>query len=164
MTTVVSTCKAIAKATKSKFTLTSAQQKKYVVALISAKNTKGTTKYLTASLGPIQALTPSAPKSDGLAKIAGTAAKGKSLSASAGKWLSTLKITYSYQWYACTKKVTKGAVVTKVVSTCKPIAKATKSKFTLTSAQQKKYIVALISAKNSKGTTKFLTSSLGPVK
>jgi hypothetical protein len=96
--------------------------------------------------------------------VTGVAKKGKILSASAGKWTSAAKITYTYQWYACSKKVAKGAVVTKVVSTCKVISKATKAKYTLTAKDAKKFVVALVSAKNSKGTTKYLTASVGPVK
>ena len=84
-------------------------------------------------------------------KISGTAKVKKTLTAKKGTWTGYPTPKYSYQWYACSKKVT--TTKSKVPSTCKKISGATKSTLKLKSSQKNKYISVLVSA-TSKGTAK----------
>ena len=96
-------------------------------------------------------------------KVSGTAKVRKTLTANKGTWTGYPTPTYSYQWYACSKRVT--AVTSKVPSSCKKISGATKSKLKLKSSQKRKYIAVLVTG-TSRGTAKvaWLSKSTSKVK
>jgi alpha-tubulin suppressor-like RCC1 family protein len=98
------------------------------------------------------------------ARVAGLAAVGKSLIALPGAWTAAPKATFTYQWYSCTKASKTVSTVGKVATGCKAISGATKSSLKLTTAHKKLYMAALITAKNTAGTKKVFTATVGPVK
>jgi hypothetical protein len=83
--------------------------------------------------------------------IRGTATVNKTLTAAKGTWTGHPAPTFTYQWYACTNTVTVARAT--VPSTCKRITGATRSTFTLTSAQRGKYVTVLVTG-TSAGTTR----------
>jgi hypothetical protein len=98
------------------------------------------------------------------AKVTGTATVGKTLTAKAGVWTGTSKITYSYQWYVCTKSIKAVIKNGKLPAGCSIISKATKSSLKLTTKQKKTYVAVLITARNSAGSSRLLTKSTGQIK
>ena len=85
-----------------------------------------------------------------LPKVTGTLRVGKTLTA-AGTWTGYPTPTLTYEWYACTKKVS--AARTNVdKSKCKKIAGATGSTFKLKSKQRSKYVAVFVTG-TSLGTT-----------
>lgn len=103
------------------------------------------TLYARWTKNPVKAISTVKPKVSGTAKVRRT------LTANKGTWTGYPTPTYSYQWYACSKKVT--AATSKVPSTCKKISGATKSTLKLKSSQKKKYIAVLVTG-TSRGTAK----------
>jgi uncharacterized delta-60 repeat protein len=97
-------------------------------------------------------------------KITGTAKTGKTLKASNGTWTSSLAITYSYQWYSCTKKSKKSSLL--IPSNCKAIPSATGSKYKITkkSKNAKKYIRVNVTATNGETTKSVLSPSTAKVR
>ena len=97
-------------------------------------------------------------------KITGTAKVNKTLTAKPGAWTGTAPITYSYQWYTCSKAVASSAKIGKLPTGCKVISGATKSTLKLALKQKKAYVAVLITASNSAGKVKVLSASVGAVK
>jgi uncharacterized repeat protein (TIGR02543 family) len=96
--------------------------------------------------------------------VSGTAKVSKTLTAKKGTWTGyPTPSAFTYQWYACTKKVT--AAKASVPSTCKKISGATKSTLKLVAAQRGKFIAVLVTGKGT-GTsaTKWLSKSTTIVK
>ena len=95
--------------------------------------------------------------------VSGTAKVSKTLTAKKGTWTGYPTPTLTYQWYACSKKVT--AAKDTVPSTCKKISGATKSTLKLLAAQKGKFISVLVTGKGT-GTsaTKWLSKSTAIVK
>jgi uncharacterized repeat protein (TIGR02543 family) len=77
--------------------------------------------------------------------ITGTAKVSKTLTAKKGIWSGYPTPAFTYQWYACSKKVT--AAKDTVPSTCKKISGATKSTLKLLAAQKGKFISVLVTGK-----------------
>lgn len=94
----------------------------------------------------------SAPTHTGTPSVRGTAKKGAKLTAGSLIFNSISGIgANTYQWYACTRAV---PVNTRVLPAgCAAIAKATSSKFTVTSKQKGKYITVAVKNTNAVGTT-----------
>jgi uncharacterized repeat protein (TIGR02543 family) len=90
--------------------------------------------------------------------VSGTPKVSKTLTAKKGTWSGYPTPALTYQWYACTKKVT--AAKASVPSTCKKITGATKSTLKLAKAQKSKFISVLVTGKGT-GTsaTKWLSKS-----
>ena len=86
------------------------------------------------------------------------------MTAKPGIWRGAAKITYTYQWYSCTKAVTSVIKTGKVPVTCKKISNATKSTFKLTTKQKKSYVSVLVTASNRSGRFKVQTASRTAVK
>jgi len=130
--------KAISGATKATLKLTSAQAGKTISVRVAGVKTGYTTKRVTSTstLKVIVAATPT---------IAGTTSVGKKLTAKSGTW--TAGTSLSYRWYAGGKA----------------ISGATKSTFTLTSAQRGKTVVVKITGKKS-GYATVTTSSKATAK
>ncbi|GAA5038471.1 hypothetical protein GCM10025738_27710 [Microbacterium fluvii] len=126
--------KAISKATKSTFTLTSAQKAKTITVKVTGTKSGYTTASKT-SKASVKVATVATPK------ISGTAKVGKKLTAKPGTWTSGTKFTY--QWYASGKA----------------ISKATKSTFTLTKSQKGKTITVKVTGKKSGYATVAKTST-----
>ena len=74
--------------------------------------------------------------------VTGTSTAGKTLTAAKGTWTGYPTPTFAYQWYACTGAVT--AARSTVPFTCVRISGATRSTFTLTTAQRGKYVAVLV--------------------
>jgi len=106
----------------------------------------------------------SAPTYRAGAKVSGTTAIGKSLTAQAGTWVGSPTPAITYQWYACTKASKTVSIVGKVASGCKLVRSATKPSLKLTTALKKLYMAVLITAKNASGTKKVFTATIGTVK
>ena len=90
--------------------------------------------------------------------VSGTPKVSKTLTAKKGTWSGYPTPALTYQWYACTKKVT--AAKASVPSTCKKITGATNSTLKLVAAQKGKFISVLVTGKGT-GTsaTKWLSKS-----
>jgi hypothetical protein len=90
--------------------------------------------------------------------VSGTAKVSKTLTAKKGTWSGYPTPVLTYQWYACTKKVTAARAT--VPSTCKKITGATKNKLKLAKAQKGKFISVLVTGKGTGTTaTKWLSKS-----
>jgi hypothetical protein len=96
--------------------------------------------------------------------VSGTAKVGSTLSVKVGTWRGTYKITYTYQWYSCTKTIKYAIKTGKIPTTCKAISKATKSTFKLTSSQKSRYVSALVTATNRAGKAKVQSTTTAIVK
>jgi uncharacterized repeat protein (TIGR02543 family) len=95
--------------------------------------------------------------------VSGTAQVSNTLTAKKGTWSGYPTPALTYQWYACTKKVT--AAKATVPSTCKKITGATKSKLKLAKGQKGKFISVLVTGKGTGTTaTKWLSKSTAIVK
>jgi uncharacterized repeat protein (TIGR02543 family) len=95
--------------------------------------------------------------------VSGTAKVSKTLTAKKGTWSGHPNPALTYQWYACTKKITVAKAT--VPSTCKKMTGATKSTLKLVAAQKGKFISVLVTGKGT-GTlaTKWLSKSTAIVK
>mgnify|MGYP003338456890 CR=1 FL=1 len=75
---------------------------------------------------------------------------GETITSVAGIWvgypINPPTLSFSYQWYACTSRVTAARAT--VPSSCRKIFGATRSTFRLTAAQRNKYVTVLVSAKS----------------
>jgi hypothetical protein len=96
--------------------------------------------------------------------VLGVTSVGKSLTVTNGTWTATPKATFTYQWYFCNKASTTVSTMGKIAVGCKPISRATASTLKLTTAQKKFYIAVLIMGKNTAGSKKVFTATVGPVK
>ena len=105
-----------------------------------------------------------APSYVSTAKVTGKTKVGSTLTAKTGTWSGTATITYTYQWYSCSKAVKSAFKTSKAPSSCKLISKATKSTLKLASKQKASYVSVLITATNIAGKTKLLTPTLGATK
>jgi subtilisin family serine protease len=98
-----------------------------------------------------------------LPTISGTIASRKTLSAKAGKWSSGYKVSYQYQWYACSEQILTGGGT--LSGACTAISGATKSSYQLSSLVTGAYLLVGITATNGYSTlTKYSasTSSVAP--
>ncbi|MFT4229309.1 MAG: hypothetical protein QM602_03365 [Microbacterium sp.] len=116
--------RAISKATKSTFTLASAQKGKKITVKVTGKKS-GYTTVAKTSKATGKVATAAKPK------ISGTAKVGAKLTAKPGTW--TKGTTFSYRWYADGKA----------------ISKATKSTFTIAAAQVGKKVTVTVTGRKS---------------
>ncbi len=101
------------------------------------------------------------PVADGGAQFTGRAKKYSVLTADAPNFSGTPIPTVTYQWYRCTKAASASSA--SVPSTCTKITSATRSTYTLKTAEVNKYVRLLITAKNKGGTVTILTASSSKV-
>ena len=94
----------------------------------------------------------------------GITAAGKTLTAFPGTWMAAPKVTFTYQWYSCIKVSKTVSTVGKVAIGCKVISRATTSTLKLTTANKKLYMAVLITGRNTAGSKKVFTATVGYVK
>jgi len=143
-----SRCVAIEAATKSRYTVTAADKGKYISVLVTAVNVAGTTT-ITAeskqvSFAPIKTSNPS---------VSGTAKVGGTLTATSGSWSAYPEAQAGFKWFRCNKPVSSVGASFDRGSGCVVISGATQSRYTVTEADQGKYISVLVQATNSAGST-----------
>ena len=141
-----SECTAIKGATKLKYTLSKADEGKYVTAQVKAENTEGIA-FTTAKSSRV-ALTPSSVNAPA---ISGSAQLNKTLTAGAGSWEAYPAAKTSFKWYRCNKPTTAGVKMFGGSSGCAAIKGATKNRYTVTASDRGKYISALVTAENVAG-------------
>lgn len=95
----------------------------------------------------------------GATLVGNTLKVGSRLSLSKGSWLFGAPVTYKYSWYRCSAKISSG-VASLPSSKCKAISKQTSSTYKLTSSDRGKYVLGLVKATNSYGTTYSATKSI----
>jgi hypothetical protein len=149
--TVPGTCAAINAATQTTLTLTSTHKGKYIAVKVTGTSA-GTdpVSWLSVSTSTkvlMRAAATTKPTLTGTAKI------GKTLTAKKGIWTGSPAPTFTYQWYACTRKVSSATQT--VPSTCKAVSGQTKTTFKLTSAHKGKYVTVKVTGTSS-GTPKTL--------
>ena len=149
--TVPGTCATIDAATQTTLTLTSTHQGKHITVKVTATSA-GTdpVSWLSVSTNTkvlMRAAVTLKPTLTGTAKV------GENLTANKGTWTGSPAPTFTYQWYACTQKVSSATQT--VPGTCKPINGQTKTTFTLTSTHTGKYITVKVTGTSS-GTPKTL--------
>lgn len=81
-----------------------------------------------------------------LPTLNGTVAARRTLTARAGKWSSGYRISYTYQWHACTDRVLAGGSA--LDGTCTAIAGATRNSYRLGAEVSGKYLLVGVTANN----------------
>src|SRR6185312_15240399 len=146
-------CADIAKATGTTYSLTPADVGTTTRVVVTATNAGGTataTAAQTAKVDPVAPVNTTAPA------ISGTPRDGETVTVDRGTWTGTPTISYAYQWRRCDAN---GA-------NCADIANATKTTYTLTSADANSTIRVLVTAANGAGAvtaTSGATSKVDPV-
>jgi len=105
-----------------------------------------------------------APTMRTAASISGLAKLGKTLTVAKGSWTGTPTPTYTYRWYRCT--VSGSTAKTTLPTTalkCVVITGATSSTHKVVTLDKGKYLRALVTVKNSKGTKYSLTKTTAKV-
>jgi hypothetical protein len=97
------------------------------------------------------ALPPSPPGDSSRPAVSGTAAAKQTLIASTGAWSGTPPVNFSFQWQRCR-------------ASCSPIAGATSSRYTATSADVGAKLAVVITAKNGVGTASAVSGPVGAVR
>jgi hypothetical protein len=81
-----------------------------------------------------------------LPSLNGTVAARRTLTARAGNWRSGYRISYTYQWHACTARVLSGGSA--LDGTCSAIAGATRNSYRLGAEVSGKYLLIGVTADN----------------
>jgi hypothetical protein len=151
-----SSCALIDGASSYNFTLTSAQNGKYVVAQMVGTNASGVAYTTATSTAAVR----EAVKNSNAPSVSGNTAVGEVLTVSGAAWAGYPTPTASpgYAWYACSSEVL--APVDAAPAGCSLISSASSASFTLTNSQADKYILAVASASNYVNTTSGLTQVL----
>jgi uncharacterized repeat protein (TIGR02543 family) len=148
-------CKAISGATDATYTVETADKGKYLTVLVKARNTGGsassTAKSVLIKVSPALRTSP---------KISGSATVGNELQSTTGTWSGIPEATTSLQWYRCTKSVPAGATSITSDMGCKAISGATRSSYTVKTADQGKYLTVLVKAKNAAGSVSATAKSI----
>ena len=155
-------CVAIAGATGTTFTITSAQKGKYLLAATTAKNSAtssaGVTSYsrtLATSVVSAPTLKLSVTGSSGTVRFVSASAltQNTKLAVDLTGWVTST--TYNYQWYRCDSAI---AATANAPNECESISGATAASYTVTAADISKYLTAFVSARN--GTIETATATL----
>ncbi|WP_281173349.1 DUF4347 domain-containing protein [Azospirillum halopraeferens] len=133
----------ISGATSAGYTLTTADAHRFLRVVVTADDSNGGTQ--SASSARTQ-VTNSAPTNSVAPTVTGTANVGATLSATSGTWSDADgdTLTYTYQWYRADN--TAGGNET-------AISGATNSSYTLTQADQSKYVRVVVTANDSNGSS-----------
>lgn len=126
-------------------TLNSADVGNTVRVVVKATNSAGSSTAASAPTAIVAA--PAAPANSAMPVISGTAQIGQTLTVSNGSWTGPGTITYAYQWLRCDQ--TGGS--------CAAVSGATKSSYTLTSADVGHSMRARVTAANTNGSTSATT-------
>ena len=149
--TVPGTCATINAATQTTLTLTSTHKGKYIAVKVTGTSA-GTdpVSWLSVSTSTKVLMRATATTKP---TLTGTANVGAILTANKGTWTGYPAPTFTYQWYACTQKVSSATQT--VPGTCATINAATQTTLTLTSTHKGKYITVKVTGTSS-GTPKTL--------
>ena len=155
-------CTAIADATGTTFSVGPAQLGRYLRVRVIATNAAGSTATYSATSALVEAPA-AAPTATRMPTISGTVRVGRALTAKAGSWTPSSGITYMYQWYRCSTSTT--ARVGAPGDGCVAIGAATTStKYTVQSADVGHYLLALITATNSGGSSTAISATTSLVR
>jgi hypothetical protein len=144
-------CQIIANANSRTYTLTSSDNSKYVLLEISGTNQHGSIDLWTASTKQVLA----GPTNSAAPTVAGTAAVGQTLSATAGTWSGSPVPKLTYQWFACTNDSS--------TDSCTAITGATRNTFRLVTAQAATHIRVRVTATNSITATSAFSSATAAI-
>ena len=133
-------CTSISGATQATYRLTSADDTRYLRVLVTATNSGGSTTKYSYRTNQIKA---APPVNTAAPVISGTVKVGSVLSATTGTW-DYSPTAYAYSWKRCT---------TADLASCASIAGATQATYTLTSADDLRYLRVLVTATNAMGST-----------
>jgi hypothetical protein len=150
-TPTLSGCQAISGATRSTYTLTTADVGSRALVNVQARNSGGSTIAQAASA--VIAARGTAPASTGAPTIAGTATVGGTLTASNGGWTGTTPISYTYQWQRCASNG----------SSCAAIAGATAQTYRPVAADLGRTLRIVVTAANAVGSTAATSAATGVV-
>ena len=142
-------CKAISGATSSSYRVASAQVGGTLRAAVTAENEAGSK---SANSEPTVVATEGPPVNLTLPAVSGTAEEGQTLHTSKGTWAGTEPYSFTYQWELCNS----------AGESCTGIAGATSSNYSLTANDVGDTLRAVLTAKNSVGSTS-ATSLPSPV-
>ncbi|MEA2334780.1 MAG: hypothetical protein QOG40_1270, partial [Solirubrobacteraceae bacterium] len=133
-------CKAIAEATASKYTLTEADVGKTVRVSVVASNASGPSAAASSAQTALVAAPAGPPVNTSPPTITGTAQQGRTLTANTGSWTNS-PTGYAYEWLRCGS----GG------GSCNPIAEATASTYTLSESDVGKTVRVSVIASNASG-------------
>ncbi len=147
------TCVNISGATLSTHTATADDLGKFVTAIVTATNTRGSASTLAPSATSIASL----PATVATPVVTGTATRGSVLSTTQIAWTGTPTPSLSLQWYRCVSPV--DTVATVVPDGCAAISGATAATYTIVEADAGKYLTAASAATNVAGTARKIALS-----
>lgn len=159
-------CSAIAGATATTFTPTTAQVGKTIRVTLVATNAAGSGSATSAATAAVAAAagagggggsgggggTSSMPQNTAAPTVSGTAQAGNTLSASVGTWTNS-PTSYSYQWQQCDGSG----------SGCSPVSGATSATLALTSSQVGSTLRVMVTASNASGSASASSSATSAV-
>jgi hypothetical protein len=149
-------CIKIPGATKTQYKIAVADQGMHVTALVIGKNSQGVLVKSAKSV-KVPGVKPTVKSSP---KISGKTVAGKVLRATAGSWTAIPAVTTSLTWYRCSKSVSAGATSISNSKGCKKIGGANNAQYTVSKADQGKYLTVLVTAKNSEGNASSTAASV----
>jgi hypothetical protein len=143
-------CTGISGATSTTYTVASSDVGGTLEVVVTASNAGGTQ---SATSSPTATVQPTPPGVTSSPTVSGTAQDGQTLTASTGTWTGTTPIAYTYQWESCDPSGLD----------CSPIAGATSSTYTVTTADVGTTISVLVTASNSAGSTSAFSAATAVV-
>lgn len=143
-------CASIASATRTSYTLVTADLGAKLVAHVVATNSAGT---LTATSNIVGPITSNAPVNTVAPALSGTLTIGQNLNVTTGTWTGQSPINYTYQWQRCNA----------TAAVCTPIFGANRSQYLLQTADASAYIRVTVTASNHSGNTAINSNLIGPV-
>jgi Tol biopolymer transport system component len=146
-----SSCATIPGATFSFFTPTANEYGFVMRVMVTATNSSGAR---TVESGAIPAVTADRPAFHNSPPISGINQVGQLLSVGNGTWTGTFPLTYTYQWRRCDPQGT--------LTSCVPIAGATKTTYTLTAQDNGVALRAYVTATNIAGSTTAISNHTFP--
>ena len=145
-------CASIGGATKTTYVLTSGDTGHTLRVQVTATNAGGTAQATSAATGVV-AVVVTAPANTAAPAVSGTATQGQTLTTTTGTWTGATPMTFTYSWLRCDTSQ----------KNCSTISGATASKYTLTSSDVGRLVVALVTAANSVGSARVNSNFAGPV-
>lgn len=150
-------CSTIRGATSRTYTPTSSVLGKRLRLAVTARNSLGTLVRTSAT----SAVVYSEPVNSRPPTVSGTATVGKRLTAKSGTFVGTAPMTYAYQWFACTARVSASSTLS---GTCTLIGGANTSTFTITSSQRTRFLIVRVTATNAHGSAVHYSASTSAVR
>lgn len=144
--TTPATCSVIEGEVASMYTTAVGDVGKFVTAIVTATNTRGTASSVAVASTAIASI----PETVANPEVTGTATRGSTLTTTQIAWTGTPTPSTSLQWYRCIAAV--DVVATTVPDGCASIAGATSSTYTIVSADAGKYLTVGSTGSNVAGT------------